>query len=445
VNPHRKRRTLASDCHRKVLFVSYWHPPLPEVGGFRIARFCGYLPEFGVEPFVVCAKATSGSDDSFELRKEVHIRRVSGRRHPLDIYRQLKEQLLPAGSLKDSPGRVEQDSNHGPNLFLQHLFATLQFPDLYWTWRGPALRAAREVLQREGVTQVISSGPPWTAHLVARALKREFHVDWVADFRDPWLEDYSDWLPSWYKSLARRSENACVHEADRILCNTDRLRELFLRKFPTLSTDKFVTLTNGFDTDVHTIGQRDWGSRKVILHLGSLYAKRNIDGLCEALLLLLNAGKVDPSRQVVQFFGNNDLNYVRSAKERFPSLFSTGLVEIRSRISFGEAQERMWNSDVLLVLQGDHPLCVPAKFYECASTGIPLLAITRTGALTDIIRDTGAGESAEPDIPADIAEKLMLALSRSRTEDTSTNPRLAKYHYRNLTRNLSEVLDGIRR
>jgi glycosyltransferase involved in cell wall biosynthesis len=429
----------------KVLFLSYWFPPHPEVGGLRIARFCRYLPEFGVQPYVVCSGLAKSGDDSFSLPKNVLVERVTGSAHPLDIYRKYKAQLLPrpssnkAGERK-SEKRQEQDSNHSPGFVLRHVFAALYYPDLYWTWKKSAYAAARKIVEKHGVRCVVSSGPPWVTHVVAKALKRDLGVRWLADYRDPWVEELVSWFPRWYRQGAARLDRNCVHEADAVVCNTERMREAFTAKFSGEMPSKFKTIPNGFETLDQPSRDTSAGRRKVILHLGTIYGNRKIDGFCRALLKLMESGDLRPESHVVEFYGVNDANYEREAKQKYPQLFSSGLLSLNARIPFAEARARMWASDVLLIFQGDHPLCVPAKYYECAQTGIPIVAITRKGALTDIIEECSVGVSADPDDSDAMARALMSALRTERRMAEVDGTRLAKYQSRVLAGKLAELV-----
>ena len=64
------------------------------------------------------------------------------------------------------------------------------------------------------------------------------------------------------------------------------------------------------------------------------------------------------------------------------------MVEFRPPVSWKAAQAELAAADMLLV-QGDHPTAIPAKFFEYLQTGKPILGIGQGGALKDIIEDHG--------------------------------------------------------
>lgn len=61
----------------------------------------------------------------------------------------------------------------------------LNSPDPFWTWKGPALKKALELIERHGIELVFTSSPPYTTLEIGRELQERLGVRWVADFRDP--------------------------------------------------------------------------------------------------------------------------------------------------------------------------------------------------------------------------------------------------------------------
>src|SRR5262249_7121798 len=72
-----------------VLFVSYCFPPDAQVGGLRSARFCKYLPEFGLRPIVLTIQEQlhENLDHEFPLNRETRVERTEAIATPLQLYR----------------------------------------------------------------------------------------------------------------------------------------------------------------------------------------------------------------------------------------------------------------------------------------------------------------------------------------------------------------------
>jgi len=429
---------------RRILVVSYLFPPAAEVGGRRIAQLCRYLPLEGIEPVVLSAQDQfyEAVDVSPVALPEVPIIRAPMMPTPLTCYGTLKRRFqvfgrphnLAADGNMASPSEV---ANRG--FFRRHTLALLQIPDGKWGWYLPAIRAAEQSLSKSGVDAIFSSGPPWTSHLVARHLKRKYGMPWLLDLRDPWASFMpAPIVPNWWHHLAKSMEENCIRLSNLVLCNTNRLCHAYQQRYSYLNPAKFQTLTNGFG-DVTVPESRKVGSRRVLLHLGSLYGRRRIDGFLSALAELVRSQQLDPESFQVIFQGETDPLYLAQAAKIVPDLVRNTCVEFRNRINWNQARDLLWQADLLLLFQGNQHLQVPAKFYEYLQTGIPILAVTEEGALTDVLEATESGLWVRPDDPGAIADKLMKSLKLHPQAPRQGSDWLSdRYHYRGLAKELSK-------
>jgi len=228
--------------------------------------------------------------------------------------------------------------------------------------------------------------------------------------------------------------------ADLVICNTDALRGAFQSYYSGLTPGKFRTLSNGFgDVPDRLSGKTDL--RRVILHLGSIYGHRHIDTFLVALVKLVHSGHLEPSSFRVVFQGDVNSLHLAEAATIAPELLQRKCVEFLPRSSWEEAQQLLWQSDLLLLFQGDQKLQVPAKFYEYLQTGIPIFAVTEKGALSDIMQSTASGIWVTPRDPDTIADGLVRALRLPKHSSQEVSQRLSgQYHYRGLTRQLSLLI-----
>src|SRR5262249_28881199 len=141
----------------------------------------------------------------------------------------------PAGSLSAMPT--------ASGFLHRQVRALFEIRDPAAAWYRPAVRSVLRLVTAEPIAAVLSSVPPYTAHLVGRHLRKRFGIPWLADFRDPWSQNLvRQALPGWRRWIDRRMESSCLRWADRVICNTDRLRAAFNRLHPELPADKFLTL-----------------------------------------------------------------------------------------------------------------------------------------------------------------------------------------------------------
>jgi glycosyltransferase involved in cell wall biosynthesis len=432
----------------KVLVIGYHFPPSYEVGAKRVARLCRYLPEFGISPIVLTVETRfiDVCDESFAVPAGVDVIRTTRITCPLDWYHQWKMNQGPARRSVEAPAMASEESSETLNQWIKRqMISFWRIPDRFCGWYWPAVRAAEMLLRQQPISLIISSGPPWTSHLIARHLRKKFGVPWIADFRDEWVTNKWRDVPPWRDMLDSRLEASCIRWADLILCASNRIRSQFINRYRNVSGSRLVTLTNGFDGALPYLPKMGLRSSRVVcLHLGDLYGRRRIDTFCRAMVNLIDAGRLDPGAVRVRFVGPCDDSILASAHEIAPHLIQNGCIEFRPRLNWSEGQQLLFDANFLLIFQGDHP-AVPAKFYEYLQTGKPIFAIVKEGELSEILENTGSGVWANPENPQDIASNFMKMLELPvRTQEDMT--RLTElYHFRSLAERLAGLVHQLAR
>ena len=171
----------------RLLVVSHAFPPIGEVGSLRIAHLCRYLRDYNVEPIVLTLheKFYDTCDQTLGEPADVRVLRTTMMRNPLYWYEKVRKRFR-SSSPGDCALRTTVIRRKDNNFLRRHILALIQFPDRNLGWYWPAIRAAEQLLRTERVDAMLSSGPPWIAHLIAHRLKEKFAIPWLADFRDPW-------------------------------------------------------------------------------------------------------------------------------------------------------------------------------------------------------------------------------------------------------------------
>jgi glycosyltransferase involved in cell wall biosynthesis len=428
-----------------ILFVSYAYPPTNEVGAMRVARLCRYLPEFGIAPIVLSVEPRfyPNQDASLEAPSGIPVERTPVLRTPLDFYRRLSSN---ARSGQPSPV-VETQPRFG--FARRQILALLQMPDPYWGWYFPAIRKAGEIIKNRKISMVISSGPPWTGHLIARHLKRKFRLPWIADFRDPWLANPWRWieeLPGWRDWSDHWMESSCLNHADLVTCITEALREDFLVRYPKLPKSRFAVVTNGVDgTFPSSTLPRPRSSKVICLHLGALYrpSLRRIDTFCQALVDLARDGKLRAENFQVIFVGSESPASELTAQRIAPELIQNHCIEFRPRVTRRESDVLLECADILLIFQGNHRISLPSKFFDYLGTGKPMLAIVEKGALSDMVEKTGSGAWVAPGDSKAIAQKVLEILQFPTKTAEEVRPVLAQFHFRKLASQFADLARGV--
>ena len=254
----------------------------------------------------------------------------------------------------------------------------LTIPDQYQSWIASGCIAGWLHCLRRRPDLVVSTYPISSAHYIASFLNRVTKIPWVADFRDPMVQE--DYPPDpRQRRVLQRLEKSCMRIASRIFVTTPGTRRRYAETYAEIVSDKLCVVPNGYDQNmfdgVDSTARTRQGADIILLHSGALY-KRERDPAClfEALGKLKKRNLPELDRLRVVFRGTGDISYFEELAERH----SVGaLVEFRDPVSYQEAISEMLGADGLLILQSSG--CndqIPAKVYEYVRTRRPIVALT---------------------------------------------------------------------
>jgi glycosyltransferase involved in cell wall biosynthesis len=346
---------------RRVLIVAYHFPPQTGSSGhLRALKFSRYLPENGWLPSVltVHTRAYERVDNRQlnEIPREVNVVRCFA----LDTQRHLSFR-----------GRYS-------------LFTAL--PDRWVTWCAAAIPAGLREIYSKNVDVILTTFPVPSAVLIGYLLHRITGKPWVADFRDSMTEDDYPRDATTRRTL-RWLERKAVKHASRLLFTAPSARRMYLARYPELSPDRALLLTNGYDEEdfsgIESSAEcRQPGAPVRLLHSGLIYPEeRNPIPFFHALARLKREGKISSSSLSVELRASgNEQRYLEITNR----LDIQDLVRFLPSISYRKALEESSQADSLLLLQAascDHQ--IPAKAYEYLRLAKPILALT-----------TGQGDTA---------------------------------------------------
>jgi len=321
------------------------------------------------------------------------------------------------------------------------------FPDKQCFWFGPAVRSLSGIPREDYPDVVFATGNPWTSFLVGKRLAERYGVPFIVDFRDPWTghPPYGQFRSPILTQKARRLERAVCMAASRIVVNTEELCQKFCIDHPELE-QKCIAITNGFDSDAlrrmgHDEFPRDPENKPVLdlSHFGTVYGNRNPLPLFQAVTELLEANVIWPHQLRLRFIGSWDV-----ADERCEALVRAlekrGVVSREPLLPREKYLEQMAQSSLLLVLQADFPLQIPAKLYEYVASGRPILVIGKGGATANLVNRHGMGRCCPNDVAS--IKELLWSLTHGHTQiNSSPQTEITQFHYQMLTGKLASVLD----
>ncbi|MCS6328541.1 MAG: glycosyltransferase [Nitrospira sp.] len=448
---------------KRVLIVAYYFPPVAASGAMRPLGFSRHLMEYGWHPHVLttppeCVYPHHQVDQKLGERVPANIEvtrvpyrdRLQQLLRCRDVLRGITQKPgLPNGSRHDPvvPSSSVSTISHSTlkDFILDWAFA---FPDRQCGWYSPAVRKLKAVSKSELPDVVLATGGPWTNFLVGHALAEYFNRPLVLDYRDPWnCNPYYSFSSKILTRKSRAAEARVCRAAVHVIANTEELRARLVEEYGEIR-DRCTWIPNGFDRDVMSVkdvpdtslaaGSTSNGYE--LCHFGTVYGKRTPRVLLQAMWELFQAGNLKAETIRLRFVGGWDTTDQEC--ERYAVLLEKqGLLRREPPVSHSACLREMQRSSVLLVLQPDSPLQVPAKIYEYVATGRPLLLIGGEGATANLVGRHALGISTPNQI--DQIKLLLSDLAAGRQKLVPPDPaRVNQFEYRSLTGELATVLDA---
>jgi glycosyltransferase involved in cell wall biosynthesis len=356
---------------RKALLISYRFPPQSGGGVQRTLKFTKYLREFGWEPVVQTAR-----NPYWPLRDESLLEDVPPGvrvyRTPSFEFERLEQRLagMTGKDQKRSRRRARAAVPPAPaaraasraaaflNAIRGAVHRRLLVPDAQIAWLPGALAHSLKIARREGIRLVYTTSPPNSVQILGGLVARLLRRPWVADFRDPWTDGPRRQQAYVNNATRERIEKAAerwiVRRADRVLVSAEPLRARFLAKYPFLSPDKVVVLTNGFDPsdfDASEDASRDLEPGAFhISGAGNIEAMFDARPLFTALAAAMAAEPGLAEDLHVNLIGARKGKYDADIRE----LGLTGRVRYIGWVHHAQSLRYLGQSDVLLMCQLPH-------------------------------------------------------------------------------------------
>lgn len=425
---------------RTVLVITYYWPPAGGVEVHRIVKFCKYLGRHGWEPRVLTVQGGNYGTLDPALGEEVgHVRCVH-RADTLEPHR-LFNRMAGGSAGGGAAGRVRPWKHTVGEFIRLNVFV----PDARIGWYPYARKLGAEAMAAGRPDLLFSTAPPYTVHLVAMHLKKRFGIPWVADFRDPWLENYAYntvYRFPWVRAINRSMERRVLHHADRVVTATPRQHALQSGKLPERERGKFRTITNGYDLD--TLPEVRRSDRFFMSHFGWISPQRTPRPLLEALRDKCLNDSAFASSFTFRVIGRHDTRTEAMLRDIIPA----GNLDLRGPIPHAELQPLLHQEQLMLVLVDQVPgndLIITSKIFEILPTGNPMLCVgPPDGDTARILVETGTGTTFAADDaegPSELLEQSFRAWKRGRL---NTGPRhFPSYRRNTLTAQLAETFDGL--
>jgi glycosyltransferase involved in cell wall biosynthesis len=407
---------------KRVLMVAFHYPPAFGSSGVqRALKFSQYLPEHGWSPHVLTVHPRAHEKTSASQLADVPSDVVVRRAFALDTARHLALN-----------GRYPR---------------SLALPDRWASWLLGAIPSGLLLIHKYRPQVIWSTYPVATAMLIGLLLHRSSGLPWIADLRDPMVDEEFPSDPS-VRRAHRWIEERTLREASSVVFTAPGTQRLYRDRYD-LEDARSLCIANGYDEENFAqasrlpAAARRPSQRLHLVHSGILYPHdRDPGAFFAALGSLARRGVVSAEGLRVTLRASGHDGTLRPMIERAGI---ADIVRLEPGIPYTEALAEMMSADGLLVLQAascNHQ--IPAKLYEYFRSGRPVFALTDpAGDTASTVRDCGGGEIARIDDASDIESRLESFLSRLRAGTAAAAPPevAARYSRRAQTAVLAGLFD----
>ena len=405
---------------RRIIVVSYFHPPFSGAGGVRWLSMARHLRRLGHSVTIVATDAFGRLPDD-DANGVIRIHDLRSTRAFRRLLRR-GDVTVPGSSTPEAP----------PTFLLTRVFV----PDAQVvSWVPGALAAVRRLIAREEVDCLITTSPPESVHLIGLALRGR-RPAWVADFRDGWSfeplrEPFATAsqrrLDGWLEHRVARAADATVGAYAAV---ADDLAQRLHARTRYISNGWDPLISGGQCAGSETDDMPVRGGRAfTFVYTGTLSGVRGLDPapFFDALRAALETPGVPNARLLIAGRLTNDEQAIidRSGVGH--------VVEHLGMLSHRDAVSLQRSADALVLLTAPHASAATAKVFEYLATGKPVIALADASEAADIIRNANAGIVVPPEDVAAITEALVSALrgdlrvgSRSHGIDEYAYPRPAE-------------------
>ena len=424
---------------KKVLVITYYWPPSGGAGVQRWLKFVKYLPSLGWEPIIYTVENGEYPvlDDSLvnDLPPNIKVLKTKVW-EPYSLYKKFtgrkKNEKINSSFLNDKKQNKILES------ISVWIRGNLFIPDARKFWIKPSIKFLHNYIKNNPVDFIISSGPPHSTHLIALGIQKFNKTPWLADFRDPWtnIDFYKDLkLSDWADRKHTKLEKNVLSSANIVLTIGEQLKN----ELKELGAKNVEVIENGYDIeDFKNDDPNFLDSKFTIAHIGSFSPSRNHQVLWKVLNEIINENNNFANKLQLKLIGKVDYSVDNSIQDFKLQKY----VKRFSYLAHNKVISHQKSSKVLLLMVNNTPNSkgiITGKVFEYMASNRPILVIgPEDGDLAKIIMATKSGVVCG----YDNEEKLKKVILDLFNNKLIFNPDFEKYSRKNLTKNLSIILDN---
>lgn len=404
----------------KILYISYFYPPLGGPAVLRNLKTVRYLSEAGADVTVLTVDDIeyAYSDPALnDLRREKQLIRTPSW-DPMALLRKV------FGKNKAASQSVYKNSPESLKLLIRRLYPI----DEKIGWLPHLLAHGRKILKQSEIDLIFVSCGPFSSAIGAYKLAQEFDKALVVDYRDYWtlLSDYDLMGNALNRKLSRSWERRILNRANLVITATQGIAEALAQNFDSTLPQRTFLLYNGHDEQDYTDLPQARPSRDfyTLSYFGNIYARRSLKYLYQAIAEL-DKEMLTPRNLRVELYGN----FNREVYQEIECSRIKDKISIRPGLSHREALVKMQEADALiLIINSSSPKgTLTSKVFEYLRLARPILALVpQHGEAAALLKECGIDSIC----PMESVSAIKLCLSKlieDRHKELTLPPALAKY------------------
>ena len=373
--------------NKRVLVIAYVFPPIAYAGTHRTLRLCKYLARKGYNITVLTINVSNNIDNDFSLMEgiseQMKVYRTKTYDPVLYYHRNLKSRIL-----RKKFGAII-------NRLITKPLQLVNQPDHMVGWIPFAVAKALKLIKKKKIDIVYTTSPPHSTQITGYLLKKIRGIKWIADLRDPILDNISSESMSFSEiKVLQNLESKIVKNADFIISNTKTAQKRLANRY---RVKNVVCINNSYDPeDFNNISNGKYDNY-TLSHVGSLYSFRKIDLLINAIKNLKQQDLISPDFFKVKLIGLVD----KSIYDEIKKAGINDYFDLVGLVSHQKAIEIMVKSNALLLVKAtgnNSGNQIPGKLFEYIGAGKRIIYIgPKDTEAALILQEYGLGEMVHND------------------------------------------------
>jgi len=325
----------------RVLILAYDFPPYVSVGGLRPYSWVKYLPEFDVYPIVITRQWNNTHGNHLDYIE-------SGGFDEKVIEKSETSTIIRTPYVPNFSNRLLLKHGENKYKFLRKFIsAYYEFAQFFFKI-GPKSQlyfAADDYLQKNKVDYIIACADPFILFDYASKLSVKFRIPWIADYRDPWSQNFKSLEYPILKLISSYFEKKIVKNAELITT----VSEFVKLNIESLIKDKaFYILPNGYNPELidrlKDIKQQN--EKLSIAFVGTTYEWYPIKSFLRVISEFMNINR--NAKFQVNFYGTNiALELTELLDTEFPNIKKT--INIFPKIPNAQLLQELAKNNVMLL------------------------------------------------------------------------------------------------